>query len=100
MNEYIPLEVAEATANVWRAPTPIVSMLRQVEPFIPQLLPAVLGDYVMDVADRQQAPPDFAAVASICGLAAVLGNKVRIRPKQHDDWTVTPNLWGALIGRP
>ena len=36
----------------------------------------------------------------MCGLAAVLGNKVRIRPKQHDDWQVVANQWGALIGRP
>lgn len=28
------------------------------------------------------------------------GGKTVIRPKQYDDWTVTPNLWGALIGRP
>jgi hypothetical protein len=91
---------AESAGDMWRTPTPIVSRLPAVEPFIPQLLPSVLGDYVMDVADRQQAPPDFAAVASICGLAAVLGNKVLIRPKQHDDWAVTPNLWGAIIGRP
>jgi Protein of unknown function (DUF3987) len=100
MNEYIPLEVAESIADMWRAPAPIVSTLPLVESFIPQLLPPVLGDYVMDVADRQQAPPDFAAVAALCGLAATLGNKVRIRPKQHDDWEVTPNLWGAIIGRP
>ncbi len=54
----------------------------------------------MDVADRQQSPPDFAAVTAVCGLAAVLGNKVRIRPKQHDDWEVVPTQWGAIIGRP
>jgi hypothetical protein len=36
----------------------------------------------------------------ICGLAALAGNRVRIRPKQHDDWEVVPNLWGAIIGRP
>ena len=44
--------------------------------------------------------PDFAAVTALCGLAAVIGNRVRIRPKQNDDWEVVPNLWGAIIGRP
>ena len=24
----------------------------------------------------------------------------RIRPKRHDDWTVVPNLWGAIVARP
>ena len=99
-NSLRAVQSAESAEDMWRTPTPIVSRLPAVEPFNPRLLPSVLGDYVMDVADRQQAPPDFAAVAAICGLAAVLGNRVRIRPKQHDDWEVTPNLWGAIIGRP
>ena len=84
----------------WPRPSPIVSTLPPVETFAPQMLPASIRDYVLDVADRQQAPVDFAAVAAVCGLAAVLGNKVRIRPKQHDDWQVVANQWGALIGRP
>lgn len=81
-------------------PAPILSSLPAVLPFIPELLPAAIGGYVTDVADRQQAPPDFAAVTALCGLAAVVGNRVRIAPKQNDDWTVVPNLWGAIIGRP
>jgi hypothetical protein len=98
----IPLEQAERqeAEHWWPKPLPIVSMLPSVLPFDPDMLPPVIGDYVLDIADRQQAPPDFGAVAAMCGLSAVLGNKVRIRPKQHDDWQVTPNLWGAIIGRP
>src|SRR4051812_27795750 len=84
----------------WPALVPIATTLPRVEPFAPELLPPALRGYVLDVAERQQAPIDFAAVAAVCGLAAVLGNKVRIRPKQHDDWRVVANQWGALIGRP
>ncbi|WP_409147135.1 YfjI family protein [Pseudoxanthobacter sp. M-2] len=86
--------------NDWPHPLPITSTLPPVPPFDPELLPERVRHYVMDVADRQQAPPDFAAVAALCGLAAVLGNTVKIAPKAQDDWTVTPNLWGAIIGRP
>ena len=86
--------------DAWPEPKPIESSLPPVSPFDAELLPDSLRDYVLDVADRQQAPPDFAAVAAICGLAALAGNRVRIRPKQHDDWEVVPNLWGAIIGRP
>jgi hypothetical protein len=98
----IPLEQAERLEGdqSWLAPVPIVLALPAVTPFDRDMLPSVIADYVLDVADRQQAPPDFVAVAALCGLAALLGNKVRIRPKQQDDWTVTPNLWGAIIGRP
>jgi hypothetical protein len=84
----------------WPGVMPITSTLPPVERFIPELLPDAIRDYVLDVADRQQAPPDFAAVTALCGLAAMIGNRVRIRPKQNDDWEVVPNLWGAIIGRP
>jgi hypothetical protein len=104
MNELkaIPLEEAERreAESIWPVPLPIVSQLPAVEAFGAELLPEPLRDCVLDVADRQQAPPDFVAVTAICGLSAVLGNKVKIRPKQHDDWEVTPNLWGAIIGPP
>jgi hypothetical protein len=85
---------------LWPAVMPITSTLPPVEPFFPELLPDAIRDYVMDVADRQQAPPDFAAVTALCGIAALIGNRVRIRPKQNDDWEIVPNLWGAIIGRP
>ncbi|MHC5544446.1 DUF3987 domain-containing protein, partial [Singulisphaera rosea] len=43
---------------------------------------------------------DFVAVASMVAAATVIGRKVAIRPKRHDDWTVVPNLWGMIVGRP
>nr|WP_235918909.1 YfjI family protein [Aureimonas psammosilenae] len=79
---------------------PIVSTLPAVARFVPDLLPEALRDYVFDVAERQQSAPDFSAVAALCGLASVIGNKVRIAPKRNDDWVVVPNLWGAIVGRP
>ncbi|WGD32020.1 YfjI family protein [Ancylobacter sp. WKF20] len=94
----VSLEKAEREA--WPRPRPLKIALPAVMPFDPDLLPAALRAYVVDIADRQQSPPDFAAVTAVCGLAAALGNRVRIRPKQHDDWQVVPNLWGAIIGRP
>jgi Protein of unknown function (DUF3987)/Toprim domain len=84
----------------WLPLRPIISPLPAVSPFDADLLPPALRNYVLDVSDRQQAPPDFAAVACLCGLAAIAGNEVRIKPKAHDDWEVVPNLWGGIIGRP
>lgn len=81
-------------------PAPITSTLPAVLPFIDELLPPAIGTYVMDIADRQQAPADFAAVTALCALASLVGNRVRVAPKEHDDWIVVPNLWGAIIGRP
>ncbi len=93
-----PLRLVEGGG--WPKPLPIVSHLPPVARFSADLLPDALRRYVFDVAERQQSPVDFVAVALLCGLSAVVGNKLRVRPKQHDDWTITPNLWGALVGPP
>ena len=84
----------------WPEPQPIPSMLLPVEPFEPSLLPDALREWVSDIADRMQCPPDFAAVGAMVALSSVVGRKVVIKPKRQDDWTVVPNLWGAIVGRP
>ena len=84
----------------WPEPRPITSTLPPVPAFCSDLLPDVLGDCVFDIAERMQAPPDFVATTALCGLAAIVGNTVRIRPKRADNWEVVPNLWGAIVGRP
>lgn len=90
----------EQPFELWKSPVPISSSLPAVEAFVPELLPAALRDYVFDVADRQQSVPDFVAVAALCGLASLIGNRIRVAPKQLDDWIEVPNLWGAVIGPP
>ncbi len=95
----IPYEQA-LQQNGWEELQQIESALLPVEPFNPLQLPMPFMDYIYDVSERQQAPLDFVAVAALCGLAALIGNGVRIAPKQHDDWKIVPNLWGALIGQP
>lgn len=95
-----PINLRLVEGGGWPLPKPIVSTLPAVARFTADLLPDELRRYVFDVAERQQSPADFVAVAALCGLSAVVGNKIRVRPKQHDDWTITPNLWGALVGPP
>lgn len=81
-------------------PRPMPDSLPPVSAFESEMLPESIRGYVMDVSQRMQAAPDYAAVVAICALSGVLGRKVLIRPKQHDDWTVTPTAWGAVIGGP
>ncbi|UNF41249.1 DUF3987 domain-containing protein [Bartonella krasnovii] len=78
---------------------PIDKALLPVDPFKVYLLPTPLIDYVYDVTDIQQSSIDFVAISALCGLAAVIGNGVRIAPKQHANWTIVPNLW-AIVGQP
>ncbi|CAK00502.1 YfjI family protein [Bartonella tribocorum] len=98
--EAIPYEIA-LQQNGWGELKPLEYTLLPVEPFKVLQLPMSLMDYVYDVADSQQAPMDFIAISALCALAAVIGNGVRIAPKQHDDnWKIVPNLWGAVVGQP
>lgn len=81
-------------------PLPLPELFSDIEPLTENMLPDTIRDYIFDIAERQQCPVDFVAVSALCGLSALLGRKALIYPKQNDNWLVTPNLWGLLIGRP
>ena len=91
---------ASQAAAPWPEPEPLPDVLPPVDAFDPAMLPAALRPWIIDIAERMQCPPDFPAAAAVVCLAAVVGRQVAIRPKRHDDWTVVPNLWGGIIGRP
>ncbi len=86
--------------GAWAEPAPLPDGLPPVEPFDPALLPNPLEGWVSDVSERMQVPPDFCAAGAVVIAAALVGRKVGIRPKRQDDWTVVPNLWGAVVGNP
>ncbi|NOT18381.1 MAG: DUF3987 domain-containing protein [Sulfuriferula sp.] len=72
--------------------------LPSVLPFDYAYLPDGLRPFVKDISERMQCPPDFAAVGAFVMMATIIGRKVCIKPMRRDDWTVTPNLWGAVVG--
>ncbi len=75
--------------------------LRPTAPSLPpDLIPASLRPWLVDAAERAQAPLEFFAAPAVVALSSLIGRKVGIFPKRQDDWLVTPNLWGAVIGRP
>lgn len=78
-------------------PEPLPS-LPDVLPFDYDYLPDGLRNFVQDISERMQCPPDFAAVGVMVMVASIIGRKVGVRPMRHNDWTVIPNLWGAVVG--
>ncbi len=75
--------------------------LRPTAPSLPAgLIPASLRPWLVDAAERAQSPLEFFAATAVVALSSLIGRKVGIFPKRQDDWLVTPNLWGAVIGRP
>lgn len=87
-------------SRVWPEPESLPTSLPEVQSFEPELLPEPMRSYVMDCSDRMNCPPDFVAVGSLSSFSSLVGRQLAVRPKQRDDWEVTPNLWGALIGTP
>jgi hypothetical protein len=81
-------------------PTPLPDELLPVEPFEYDLLPETLIPWVRDICERVQCPPDFVGVSAMTALASLIGRKIGIRPQEKTDWTVIPNLWALIVGRP
>lgn len=91
---------ALGASDGWPDPQPLPSQLPPVQSFSFDLLPAALRGWLADIAERVQCPPEFVAVGAIVALGSIIGRKVGVRPKEKDDWTEFPNLWGAIIGKP
>jgi len=64
------------------------------------MIPEPLRDWLADIAARVGCPLEFPVAAAVVALGILVGRKIGIRPKRYDDWTVVPNLWGAIVGRP
>jgi Protein of unknown function (DUF3987) len=101
------LELAAAapaldSSQAWpEKPVALDIQLPAVEELRESMIPSPLSKWVFDVAERMDnAAPDFVAAAAVVQAGALLGRKVGIRPKRHDDWVVIPNLWGGLVGMP
>ena len=89
--------------SIWSGITPqrLPEPLLSVPIFTADLLPDALAPAAFDQADRLQCPVEYLAVSMLAACGAVVGNKVGIFPKAHDEsWEVYPALWGGLVGDP
>ncbi len=88
------------SSNEWETPIEFQNALLPVPAFDPNLLPTPIRSHAVDAADRMQCPIDFIAAPQLVMTASLIGAGCAIRPKQHDNWTVIPNLWGGIIEPP
>ncbi len=89
-----------SNAEEWPEPLPLKAELPPVQKMLEEMIPEPFRAWVVDAADRMQVPQDFliAPLLVVCG--SVVGTSCKIRPKRLDDWEVTPNLWGGIVGPP
>jgi putative DNA primase/helicase len=88
-----------ASGSLYPEPLPLPK-LPPVPSFPMELLPDALRPWIADAAERARFSPAFAAVVCMAALGSVIGRKLGIRLKQHDDWTEYANVWGGIIGPP
>ena len=91
---------ASSVSIEWEEPIPLPDGIPPVMSFDEALLPEATHDWILDIADRMQIPPDFSAAASMIVTGSLIGRRCGIYPKEKDDWVVVPNLWGGIVGRP
>jgi hypothetical protein len=84
----------------WGNPRPISQKLPAVKTITNDMLPKSLYDYTFDNANRLNVALEFIAIPLVVGLGSVIGTKVSILPKKHDDWENIANFWGGIIGNP
>jgi putative DNA primase/helicase len=104
IEQEIPKESTDKTDSTypdgWGIPQEFKEMLPPVPPLNLLFLPEPLRPYVEDSADRMQCPSDFIGIALVVVISSLIGAGCGIRPKEHDSWTIMPNLWGAVVGPP
>jgi hypothetical protein len=86
--------------EIWPEPVPLGPDLLPVPRLDAALLPDVFRPWLLDVADLMQAPLEFPAAAALVAAGGAIGRRCGIKPQAHTDWSVVPNIWGALVGRP
>lgn len=84
----------------WNIPLQLPTFEQDTPTLDKELIPEPLRDWVEDVSIRMQTPYEMIAAPAIVVFSSMIGRKLTIRPKQFDDWTITPNLWGAIIAPP
>lgn len=87
-------------ADGWPEPLAFRSELLPVPTLPLELVPEPMREWVGDISERMQAPPDNTAATVMVMLGALIGTGCGIKPKCKDDWLVTPNLYGGIVGRP
>lgn len=84
----------------WPEPEAIESRLEPVEKMTGEMLPPALRKWIEDAAYRIEVPIDYVAIGAVLAAASAVGTNCKVRPRNQDDWEITPNMWGCVIGPP
>jgi len=93
--------VASQVSFLWlKEPQQLITTIKEVPSLPAELLPETFRPWIVDVSERMQVAPEFVMAPALVSLSSIVGRRLGIFPKQHDDWLVVPNLWGLIVARP
>ena len=81
-------------------PKPLDLTLKPVETIDDDCLPQVLVNWLRPASKVIGCPIDFLVLSAIIMVATLIGSRLRVKPHQHSDWFVVPNLYAGLVGLP
>ena len=86
----------------WEKPLELKAELQSVPELSKSMLPKLVSDYTFEQAKiRDNADPEYTAVAIIIAAAALIGGSAAISPKRRNkDWKLKPVLWAMIVGSP
>ena len=84
----------------WKAIRPLPLREVAVPSLTSEMIPEPLREWATDVTHRMQGSLDMLMAPTLVALASVIGRRLAIKPKQHDDWKIVPNLWGGIVAPP
>lgn len=89
-------------SGTWPLPKELPTSEKSRLPLIDSsLVPEAWRAWISDAAERMGFPEHAILLPALVGAGAVIGNTVRVQPKNMDHtWTETPNLYGAIIAEP
>ena len=93
--EHKPLE-----PESWPARQSLPSERPEAPSLPPEMIPEPFRVWLEGVASRACVPLEMIAVPAIVAASGIIGRSVFIKPRAFSDWSVTPNLWGAVVAPP
>lgn len=95
-----PINRTDAPKEFTSEPKPLDLTLKPVAALDDDCLPKVLTDWLRPASKVIGCPFDFLVLSAVIMVGSLIGSRLRLKPLQHSDWFVVPNLYGGCVGLP
>jgi len=90
-----------AEEDAKREAAPVDLWAQHVPPPIPRgILPDIIERFAFARAEQMGVDAGGLAMAALTACAAVIRDSIKIKVKQHENWTESARIWTMLIGDP